>query len=83
MFIYLYLYLYLYPYLYLYSSCGRQVLTYGKRTPPEELLAQINAVTASDLTSVAAALLKSPPSVGVYGDTTAVPRWDLLAAKFR
>ena len=29
--------------------------------------------------AVASALLKSPPSVVVYGDTTSVPRYDLIA----
>lgn len=56
-----------------------QVLTYGVRTEPEELVAKIEAVTAADLNVVASTLLKTPPSVVVYGDTTSVPRYDLIA----
>jgi processing peptidase subunit alpha len=63
----------------LFEDIGRQVLTYGARTEPSELLKQIDAVTSADLNAVASALLKSPPSVVVYGDTTSVPRYDLIA----
>ena len=63
----------------LFEDIGRQVLTYGARTEPEALVKQIEAVTAADLTKVATKLLKSPPSVVVVGDTTAVPRYDLIA----
>eukprot|EP00965_Chrysotila_dentata_P217779 6190216-Pleurochrysis_carterae.AAC.2 len=60
-----------------------QVLTYGKRTPPEELVEQIRAVSADDLTTLAKTMLKSPPTIAVYGDTTAVPRYDQVAAFFK
>jgi len=63
----------------LFEDIGRQVLTYGARAEPGELVAKIEAVTAADLNKVASTLLKSPPSVVVYGDTTAVPRYDLIA----
>jgi len=66
----------------LFEDIGRQVLTYGERTPPETLVAQIEAVTAADLVGVAKAMLKMPPSIAVYGDTTAVPRYDVIAAQF-
>jgi len=66
----------------LFEDIGRQVLTYGKRNSPEELVAQIDAVTAADLNAVASKLLKSPPSVVVYGDTTSVPRYDMIAKQF-
>ena len=60
-----------------------QVLTYGKRVPPEELVAQIAAVTAADLKAVASTMLKTPPTVVAYGDTTSVPRYDLIAKQFQ
>lgn len=66
----------------LFEDIGRQVLTYGARTDPAELVAQIEAVTAADLNAAAAAMLKTPPSVVVYGDTTSVPRYDLIAKQF-
>jgi len=66
----------------LFEDIGRQVLTYGARTPPETLVAQIEAVTAADLNAVAAKMLKTAPSVIVHGDTTSVPRYDLIAKQF-
>jgi processing peptidase subunit alpha len=66
----------------LFEDIGRQVLTYGARTPPEELVLQIEAVTATDLINVSKAMLKTPPSIAVYGDTTSVPRYDQIASQF-
>jgi len=66
----------------LFEDIGRQVLTYGARTEPMELVAQIDAVTSGDLKDVAGKLLKSAPSIAVYGDTTSVPRYDQIAAQF-
>ena len=63
----------------LFEDIGRQVLTYGARTAPAELVAQISAVTSDDIGRVASSLLKSPPSVVVVGDTTSVPRYDQVA----
>ena len=70
------------PHLLSRRSSRRQALTYGERVPPEKLVADIAAVTADDLTSLAAKMLRTPPSVAVYGDTTAVPRYDLIAKQF-
>jgi len=66
----------------LFEDIGRQVLTYGARKAPAELVSQIAAVTADDIARVAGAVLKTPPSVAVYGDTTSVPRYDLIAKQF-
>jgi len=66
----------------LFEDIGRQTLVYGHRVPPEQLVKEISAVTAADVTAVAKALLKTPPSVAVYGDTTSVPRYDLIAKQF-
>ena len=66
----------------LFEDIGRQVLSYGARTPAEDLVAQINAVTEADLAKTAQALLASPPSVAVYGDTTSLPRYDVIARHF-
>ena len=66
----------------LFEDIGRQTLVYGERVSPETLTAQIAAVTAADLNAVAKAMLKTPPSVAVYGDTTCVPRYDLIAKQF-
>jgi len=66
----------------LFEDIGRQVLTYGARKAPEELVAEIEAVTAADINAVAAKMLSTPPSVVVYGDTTSVPRYDQIAKQF-
>merc|ERR1719424_1280045 len=66
----------------LFEDIGRQTLIYGERVTPETLCKQIAAVKAEDLTKLASTLLKTPPSVAVYGDTTSVPRYDLIAKQF-
>ena len=66
----------------LFEDIGRQALVYGARVPPEQLVKEIAAVTAADLTAVVKTMLKTPPSVAVYGDTTSVPRYDLIAKQF-
>jgi processing peptidase subunit alpha len=67
----------------LFEDIGRQVLTYGARTPPSELAEQISSVTAADLNNVASKLLKTEPSIVVYGDSTSVPRYDVIARQFK
>merc|ERR1712060_1040507 len=66
----------------LFEDIGRQVLTYGARKSPEELVAEIEAVTAEDVISVAKAMLQTPPSVAVYGEVSSVPRYDKIAKFF-
>ena len=66
----------------LFEDIGRQTLIYGARTPPETLVKEIAAVTAADLNGIAKTMLSKPPSVAVYGDTTSVPRYDLIAKQF-
>jgi len=66
----------------LFEDIGRQTLVYGERVTPETLCAQIAKVTVADLNNVASTMLKTPPSVAVYGDTTAVPRYDIIAKQF-
>lgn len=39
-------------------------------------------VTSADLASLAKKVLSSPPSIAVYGDTTCVPRYDLIVKQF-
>lgn len=66
----------------LFEDIGRQVLTYGARTPASDLVQQIESVTAADLSKVASNLLKTPPSIVFYGDTTCVPRYDVISRQF-
>jgi len=66
----------------LFEDVGRQTLVYGSRVEPGQLVKEIAAVTAEDLNSIAKTMLKTQPSVVVYGDTTSVPRYDLIAKQF-
>eukprot|EP00962_Isochrysis_galbana_P053823 scaffold25318_cov117-Isochrysis_galbana.AAC.3 len=66
----------------LLEDIGRQVLSYGAYTPATELVAKIEKVSAADLARVAKKVMASPPSVAVYGDTTSVPRYDVIAKQF-
>jgi processing peptidase subunit alpha len=67
----------------LFEDLGRQVATYGKRSEPAELCKQIDAVTPAKLSQVAKRIVKSQPTVVVYGDVTAVPRYDLIAKNLK
>mmetsp|Transcript_37040 Transcript_37040/g.59981 ORF Transcript_37040/g.59981 Transcript_37040/m.59981 type:complete len:504 (+) Transcript_37040:31-1542(+) len=64
------------------DDVGRQVLVYGKRFSPSELIAQIDAVSAADIQRLAKRLLKSAPTVALYGDTTNVPEYGTIAKMF-
>lgn len=65
----------------LFEDIGRQVISSGAYTPPLDLVAQIEAVTAPQLLEVAKRIVSSAPSVVVVGDTTCVPRYDVVAKK--
>lgn len=66
----------------LFEDIGRQVLIHGHRVGPDQLVKEIAAVTDKDINRVASTLLKTPPSVVVYGDVTSVPRYDIIAKQF-
>jgi len=66
----------------LLEDIGRQVLSYGAYTPAAELVVKIDKVTAADLAAVAKKVTSTPPSITVYGDTTSVPRYELIAKQF-
>eukprot|EP00123_Amoebidium_parasiticum_P018379 comp24185_c0_seq1/m.44310 comp24185_c0_seq1/g.44310 ORF comp24185_c0_seq1/g.44310 comp24185_c0_seq1/m.44310 type:complete len:496 (-) comp24185_c0_seq1:132-1619(-) len=52
----------------LMEDIAKQVLTAGKRLQAHELCANIDKVTANDIHRVATRILKSPPTVVIYGD---------------
>jgi len=64
------------------EDMGRQLLMYNKVDSPETICAKIDAVSASDIQSVARAMLKTAPSVSAFGDTTSIPRYDVIASQF-
>lgn len=63
----------------LLEDLGKQVLCYGKRVGAPELTAQIDKVTAADLQKVAKEMLSTPLTYAAYGETQALPRYDVVA----
>lgn len=64
------------------EDIGRQILTYGERKSPAEFIAAINALTAAEISAVAAEALKSNPTLCMVGDLTAAPRFEQVKALF-
>mmetsp|Transcript_226 Transcript_226/g.521 ORF Transcript_226/g.521 Transcript_226/m.521 type:complete len:505 (-) Transcript_226:438-1952(-) len=64
------------------EDIGRQILTYGERLPPAEFIAQVKAITAEDLTAIAAAALKTAPTLCFVGDLSFAPRYEDVKAMF-
>lgn len=64
------------------EDIGRQILTYGERKAPAEFIAEVKALTAADVSAVAAQCLKSNPTLCMVGDLTTAPRYDQLKAMF-
>jgi len=62
----------------LLEDIGRQVLAYNKVETAQELCARVDQVSSSDLQRVANRLLKSQPSLAVYGDTSSLPHYDAI-----
>jgi len=65
------------------EDLGRQLMTYGLIHTPAELCAKIDAVQAADIQRVASDMLKTPVSVAVHGNTAHVPRYDVIARRFK
>lgn len=64
------------------EDIGRQILTYGERKSPAEFIAAINALTAAEISAVAAEALKSNPTLCMVGDLTAAPRFEQVKTLF-
>jgi processing peptidase subunit alpha len=63
------------------EDIARQFVIYGKRSPPEEICAKIDAITQQDLMSLAQNMLSSNVSVGCAGhDLSHVPQYDDINA---
>ncbi len=56
----------------------RQVATMGRRLGSDELVAHIDAVTARDVQAAATSMLRSPVSLGAYGNLTKCPPREVL-----
>jgi processing peptidase subunit alpha len=61
------------------EDLGKQVLCYGKRVGASELTAQIDKVTAADLQKAAKQMLSTPLTYAAFGETQALPRYDVVA----
>ncbi|GBG84704.1 hypothetical protein CBR_g39080 [Chara braunii] len=64
------------------EDIGRQILTYGHRKPPAEFCSMVEALSADDITAIAAKITKTPLSMASWGDVVHVPRFDQVAARF-
>ena len=65
------------------EDLGRQTMFYGKRKDGATVAAEINAVTADDLSKLSAKMLASPVSVAAYGDVAFVPAYAEIAAALK
>ncbi len=43
----------------------------------------IRNLTTKDITSLVSKMIKSPPSLAIFGDTVNAPRYDAVAARFK
>lgn len=64
------------------EDVGRQMITYNKVQSAQELCDQIGSVSAADVQRVASAMLKTAPSVSVFGNLSHVPRYDDISKRF-
>jgi processing peptidase subunit alpha len=62
---------------------GRQVLSYNKVDTPEQLCAQINAVTVADVQRVAESMLKTRPAIASFGNVSHTRPYDEVSRRFR
>jgi processing peptidase subunit alpha len=61
------------------EDLGKQVLCYGKRMNADDICKQIDALTAADLQKAAKAVISTPLTYAAYGETHALPRYDVVA----
>lgn len=64
------------------EDIGRQLVTYGERKSPAEFIAQVKALTATEVCAVAAQAIKSVPTLCIVGDLSAAPRYEDVKAMF-
>ena len=64
------------------EDIGRQALTYGERKAPSVFLADVAKLSVADLSAAVAKLLKTPPTLAVVGDASALPRYEALVKRF-
>jgi predicted Zn-dependent peptidase len=60
------------------EDLGRSIITFGKVKSPEEICADIDAVTEDDIRRVASEMLKTNPTVAAYGNVSRLPRYDQI-----
>lgn len=65
------------------EDLGRQVLSNGRYTGPEELVKKIDAVTEDDLRRIAGRVLDSTPSVVTYGEEIATHDYLAIASSIK
>ena len=64
------------------EDIGRQALTYGERKAPSVFLADVAKLSVADLSAAVAKLLKTPPTLAVVGDASALAPYAGLVKRF-
>lgn len=66
-----------------FEDIGRQLLTYGRKIPDEEIVERINKTTAEDVLAAASKMLKTKPTIVIRGNTTSIPYYPILEKEFK
>jgi len=64
------------------EDIGKNILVFGKRTPPQEICDKIDQVTENDIKDILRTILKSKPTVIAYGNLQTMPPYDAVAHLF-
>ena len=64
------------------ERAARQLLAWGRIIPPEETVAQVDAVTVDEVRAVGSATLAGPVTVAAIGPIRSLPAIDEIAASF-
>ncbi|KAJ9520796.1 hypothetical protein QJQ45_013974, partial [Haematococcus lacustris] len=64
------------------EDIGRQFLTYGHRISGRQYVDMLEAVTPSDISQFVARLLRSKPSLGLFGNGTESVKYEALLARY-
>jgi processing peptidase subunit alpha len=61
------------------EDLGKQLLCYDERQSAAKICAQIDAISAADLQKAAKEVISTPLTYAAYGETYALPRYDVVA----
>ncbi|XP_011078227.1 mitochondrial-processing peptidase subunit alpha [Sesamum indicum] len=64
------------------EDIGKQILTYGERTPLGHFLKVVDEITRQDIAKTAQKLLSSPLTMASYGDVLHLPSYESISRRF-